>query len=280
MTIFEAVQKAVKCLDDNHVPDPDIDAMLLLHSVCGIDRAAYYARADDELPDAELYLEKVRLRSSRIPLQQITGEQYFCGLRFKVTKDVLCPRQDTETLVEEALKRIEPGGMFLDLCTGSGCIAVSLLCLGQRLSGCACDISEEALKIAASNAACHGVSGRLDLVRGDLFSAVSGSYDMIVSNPPYIRTDQISCLMEEVRDHEPHIALDGGTDGLVFYRRILAGAGSYLKAGGWLLVEIGYDQGGAVRSMFDDAGYESVQVVKDLGGMDRVVLGQRRDLSV
>ncbi len=275
MTISEAVQKAKKCLEEAHVPDYGTDAMLLLQSVCGISRAAYYARPEEELKDAEQYLEKVRLRAARIPLQQIVGETFFCGLRFRVTEDVLCPRQDTETLVEAALERSRRGDAFLDLCTGSGCIAVSLLCLGDGLSGCAADLSDAAIAVAAENAAYHGVSKRLRFFRGDLYDAVEGRFHMIVSNPPYIPTETISSLMEEVRDHEPRMALDGGRDGLGFYRRILAGADDYLLPGGWLLVEIGYDQAWSVRSMFDDKGFHSVRVIKDLGGMDRVVLGQR-----
>lgn len=275
MTIREAVQKAKNHLAENQVPDAGTDAMLLLQSACGIDRARYYACMDEELEEAERYLEKVRLRAARIPLQQITGEQYFCGLRFLVTGDVLCPRPETETLVEEALKRLGRGDRFLDLCTGSGCIAVSLLKMGDNLSGEGCDLSGRALETASKNAVLHSVADRLTLRQGDLFEAASGTYDMIVSNPPYIASEEIHELMEEVRDHEPRLALDGGPDGLAFYRRILEGAGNHLKEKGWLIVEIGYDQGTEVRSMFIDHLYESVQVIKDLAGHDRIVLGQR-----
>ena len=284
MTIREAVQKAKKYLEENQVPDCETDAFLLLQHVSGIDRAAYYAYGEEELKDADRYLEKVRIRARRVPLQQITGEQYFCGLRFLVSENVLCPRPETELIVEEALKRLKAGDCFLDLCTGSGCIAISILCLGNRtarsglsLTGSGCDLSENALEVAAQNAVLHNVTKCLELSRGDLFSAVSGTFDMIVSNPPYIRSDVIDTLMEEVKDHEPRTALDGGPDGLSFYRRILKGASDHLKKKGWLLVEIGYDQADAVRSMFIKNGYESVLVRKDLAGLDRVVLGQRGD---
>lgn len=277
MTIREAVQKAKKCLEEHQVPDYEIDALLLLQSVCGIDRARYYACAGEELPDADRYLEKVLLRAGRIPLQQITGEQYFCGLKFIVTEDVLCPRSETELLVEEALKKMKEGGRFLDLCTGSGCIAVSLLCLGKDLTGCGCDLSAAALRIASENAKLHGVTDRLELLQGDLFDAVCGTYDMIVSNPPYIAAGKIDTLMEEVKDHEPRMALDGGMDGLDFYRRILKDAAVHLNPKGWLLMEIGYDQADVVRSMFDEDRYEQVRVLKDLAGLDRVVCGRRSD---
>lgn len=259
------------------MPDLEIDALLLLQSVSGISRAQYYARGDEEFDQADRYLEKVKQRAQRVPLQQITGEQYFCGLRFQVNENVLCPRPETELLVEEALKRSAAGDHFLDLCTGSGCIAVSLLCLGPDLTGHGCDLSQEALRVAAMNAELNHVSDRLKLTEGDLYEAVPAGavYDLIVSNPPYIASGEIGSLMPEVRDHEPHMALDGGEDGLVFYRRILEGSGAYLKKGGWLIVEIGYDQGEAVSSMFIDNQYQSVQVIRDLAGMDRVVLGQR-----
>ena len=284
MTIREAVQIAKYELEENRVSDSEVDALLLLQHVSGIDRAAYYALQDEELKDADRYLEKVRMRARHIPLQQITGEQYFCGLRFLVTADVLCPRPETELLVEEALKRLKKGDCFLDLCTGSGCVAISILRLGNvtgssglHLTGYGCDLSEEALEVAAQNAVLNNVLDCLGLSRGDLFSEVSGTYDMIVSNPPYIRSDVIDTLMEEVKDHEPRAALDGGPDGLDFYRRILEGSSDHLKERGWLLVEIGYDQADAVSSMFMETGYQSVRVMKDLAGCDRVVLGQRGD---
>ncbi len=291
MTIIEAVQKAKKCLEDSNVPDCGIDALILLQSVCGIDRAGYYARGDEELPGelAQRYFEKIVLRAEHIPLQQITGEQYFCGLRFLVNEHVLCPRPETELLVEEALSHVESGSRILDLCTGSGCIAVSLLCLGQEnlshqfhgkkmadqeLFVCACDLSEAALEVARTNAELNHVSDRMELLQSDLYDKVQGKYDIIVSNPPYIASRVIASLMPEVRDHEPHMALDGGADGLDFYRRIVDKADGYLKENGWLSVEIGFDQGECVRSMFVDHGYDSVQVMKDLAGLDRVVTGR------
>ncbi len=322
MTIFEAVQKAKKCLGDNHVPDCGIDALILLQSVCGIDRARYYAHGDEELSDADadLYFEKIALRAGRVPLQQITGEQYFCGLKFIVTEDVLCPRPETELLVEEALKHLKASDRVLDLCTGSGCVAISILCLAgeeestgstsltdpeagtdDRFSGstgwagagdscvekrqeagvtaCGCDLSRRALEIARKNAEINHVSDCFCLIQGDLYEGITDRYDMIVSNPPYIASGEIPSLMPEVRDHEPRMALDGGADGLDFYRRILKGSGSCLKQNGWLIVEIGCDQGEEVRSMFLDYGYESVQVIKDLAGLDRIVSGQYKGVS-
>ena len=275
MTYSEAVHKAKCCLEQHEVPDPGIDALLLLQFVCGITRAHYYAVREDRMPEEEFdrYMELIQRRSARIPLQQLTGEQQFMGLPFHVSEDVLTPRQDTEILVEEALKRACPGAKILDLCTGSGCILISLLKLGPDLEGTGSDLSEKALEIAAENAEMNKVE--VSFVLSDLFARIHGTFDMIVSNPPYIVSSVIGSLMEEVRDHEPLMALDGGTDGLDFYRRIVPESVDHLNPGGWLIVEIGYDQGDLVRSMFVDHQYKDVDVIRDLGGNDRVVLGRK-----
>ena len=275
MTYSEAVHKAKCCLEQHEVPDPGIDALLLLQFVCGITRAQYYAVREDQMPEEEFdrYMELVRRRAGRIPLQQLTGEQQFMGLPFHVSEDVLTPRQDTEILVEEALKRVRPGARILDLCTGSGCILISLLKLGPDLEGTGSDLSGKALDIAAGNAEMNKVE--VSFVQSDLFARIPGTFDMIVSNPPYIVSSVIGSLMEEVRDHEPLMALDGGADGLDFYRRIVPESMDHLNPGGWLIVEIGYDQGDLVRSMFIDHQYEDVDVIRDLGGNDRVVLGRK-----
>ena len=275
MTYSEAVHKAKCCLEQHEVPDPGIDALLLLQFVCGITRAHYYAVREDRMPEEEFdrYMELIQRRSARIPLQQLTGEQQFMGLPFHVSEDVLTPRQDTEILVEEALKRACPGAKILDLCTGSGCILISLLKLGPDLEGTGSDLSEKALEIAAENAEMNKVE--VSFVQSDLFSRIPGTFDMIVSNPPYIVSSVIGSLMEEVRNHEPLMALDGGTDGLDFYRRIVPESVDHLNPGGWLIVEIGYDQGDLVRSMFVKHQYKDVDVIRDLGGNDRVVLGRK-----
>ena len=275
MTYSEAVHKAKCCLEQHQVPDPGIDALLLLQFVCALSRAKYYAIRQDEMPSDELdrYMEFVRRRADRIPLQQLTQEQQFMGLTFHVSEDVLIPRQDSEILVQEALSRALPSGRVLDLCTGSGCILISLLKLGPDLAGTGSDLSEKALKIAEKNAEMNHV--KASFILSDLFAGIEGSFDMIVSNPPYIVSSVIGTLMEEVRDHEPLMALDGGSDGLDYYRRIVPESMDHLNLGGWLIVEIGYDQADSVRSMFADHRYEDIEVVRDLGGNDRVVLGRK-----
>ena len=221
--------------------------------------------------DEARLISLIERRKTHEPLQYILGEWEFMGLTFKVNEDVLIPRQDTETLVEEALKVIEPGMRVLDMCTGSGCIIISILKNTTNVDGAACDISKQALNVAKENARLNGVF--VDFERSDLFEHVDEMYDVIVSNPPYIRSDEIPHLMPEVSVFEPHEALDGSEDGLLFYRRIIKDCRANLKPQGRLLFEIGCDQGRQVSQMMQFAGFSDVQVIKDLAGNDRVVSG-------
>ena len=264
------------------VPDADLDAWYLLEFVTGISKARYYGNPEAGMEEEEVlrYRDVIRQRAERIPLQHITGEQEFMGFSFQVNEHVLIPRQDTETLVEEALGVLKPKMEILDLCTGSGCILLSLLKLGEKqgiagLKGTGADISREALKVAEENGRRLEIPGdQLAWVRGDLFEKLEGPFDLLVSNPPYIPSGELSGLQEEVRFHDPALALDGHEDGLYFYRRIAAEAGKYLRDGAFLMLEIGWDQGEAVRGLLEAAGYREVEVKKDLSGNDRVVRGR------
>ena len=260
-------------LTEAKVPEAELDARLLLEEVCGTDRNDLLVHGDKEVPpeQCDRYVEYIQRRQKREPLQQITGYQEFMGLRFKVTPDVLIPRQDTETLVEEVMRYLHDGMHLLDMCTGSGCILLSLLKYSNDCEGTGCDISEKALKVAEENA--KELSLNASFVQSNLFENISGKYEFIVSNPPYIPTGVIPTLMEEVRDHEPVSALDGREDGLYFYREIVEKAGEYLYPGGMLFFEIGYDQAEKVSSLMREAGYQEVTVCKDLAGLDRVVYG-------
>ena len=209
----------------------------------------------------------------RVPLQYILGTQEFMGLTFMVNDNVLIPRQDTETLVEQVLKELPEGGRFLDLCTGSGCIAISVKTMAPAAEVTASDVSKTAITVAKENA--RRLNTVIDWEVSDLFTAVTGTYDLIASNPPYIPTADIETLMPEVRDFEPHLALDGFEDGLHYYRKIVPEAMDYLKDGGALLVEIGCDQAEAVQRIFSEAGYDEIHIVKDLAGNDRVVKGRK-----
>lgn len=261
------------------IEEADLDAWYLLENITGVTKTAYYGNPKAEVTkeQAEEYDAALAKRAKHIPLQHITGKQYFMGYEFLVNDQVLVPRQDTETLVEEAhhhikeeLKR-EPDKKvrILDVCTGSGCILLSLMKLCGQTEGIGVDISEGALEVARKN----GERLKTDAAfrKSDLFEHVEGTYDIIVSNPPYIRTAVIEELADEVKLHDPYIALDGKEDGLYFYRKIIAQAGKYLKPGGWILFEIGHDQAEEVSALLAQAGYDKIDVKKDLAGLDRVV---------
>lgn len=256
-----------------NIADAKTDAWLLLSMVCKMERSFYYLHMEEEVPEEQLseYEIALKKRAEHVPLQYIVGETEFMGLRFKVNSSVLIPRQDTETLVEEALKVVKPGMKVLDLCTGSGCIIISILHNVPGVEGYAIDISKQALNVAKENAKLNDVSVMFE--RSDVFDHVTGTYDVIVSNPPYIPTMEILKLMPEVQTFEPMEALDGKEDGLYFYRKIIDKAKDYLNPQGQLLFEIGYDQGEAVSALMKEAGFCDVQVVKDLAHHDRVVTG-------
>ena len=274
MTYREAVEFGTKCLTDAGVPDAALDAWYLLQMVCKIERSYYYVHGEEDITqDAQKEYEiAVQKRAEHIPLQYIIGEQEFMGLRFKVNSNVLIPRQDTETLVEQVLKIVKPGMKVLDLCTGSGCVLISVLKNAPELTGMGSDISKTALLVAKENAKLHEVDA--EWVRSDLFDNITETFDVIMANPPYIPTGEILSLMPEVRDFEPENALDGGADGLDFYRKITEQVKDYLNPGGYVYMEIGYDQGEAVSELTRNAGFTEVEVIKDLARNDRVVKGK------
>lgn len=293
MTYREALTWGKEQLQTAQVPDFALDAGYLLEFASGRRHVDLILSDGEQMPDALLgkYRSCIERRAQRIPLQQITGSQAFMGLDFMVNEHVLCPRQDTETLVEEGLTilaSLQSGSAkngqanadreirLLDLCTGSGCILISLLALarGQEtpIYGLASDLSPEALAVARENAKRNGVSAAF--VLSDLFAEIEGSFDLITANPPYIPSGQLEDLMPEVRDHEPRMALDGDEDGLAFYRRIAGQAPDYLREGGWLLMEIAFDQGQAVRQMLADGPFEEIEIIQDLSGRDRVLKGR------
>lgn len=280
ITYQEVYRWGVNELTQADIADAGLDARLLLEWCCGTDRNTLLAHGDREVSGEEVhrYAQCVARRKEHVPLQYITGEQDFMGLVFAVDKNVLVPRQDTEVLVEEVMRYLHDGMHILDMCTGTGCILLSLLHYSNGCTGLGVDVSGEALKVARENAArMIDAEGRdcVTFVQSDLFDGVDTreKFDIIVSNPPYIRTDVIEMLMPEVRDYEPYLALDGRQDGLFFYRKIIEQAGEYLAGGGMLFFEIGFDQGEEVRLLMESAGYQEVEIVKDFAGLDRVVHG-------
>lgn len=257
--------------------EAQLDARLLLEHVCGTDLQTLLVDGERLVSeaDAALYRELVLRRKNREPLAYILGERDFMGLTFEVNSDVLIPEQDTENLIEEIMKETHDSDRILDLCTGSGCILLSLLNYSNGTTGVGTDLSEKAIAVASRNAERLGLSDRTELRCGDLFEPIRPDerFDIIVSNPPYIRSGIIEQLAPEVSVHEPRMALDGGDDGLFFYRRIIPEAARHLVTGGILFLEIGYDQADAVKSLMRESGYYDVRSIKDYGGNDRIVCG-------
>lgn len=261
-----------------------LEARLLLEFICGTDRSTLYAHPDMPVKpeDVTEFRRLINKRAERIPLSHITGNREFMGLTFKVNEHVLIPRQDTEILVEEAMRYIDDGMRVLDVCTGSGCIIISLMNYKNNLRAVGIDISEDALAVAKENAELLQSSerGEIKFLQGDLFGALSDEnisdkkFDVIVSNPPYIRDEDIASLSPEVRDYDPYIALCGGTDGLDFYRRIIEKAPLYLSSEGRIFLEIGCDQKNDVENLLKEAGFSDIRCIKDYAQLDRVVCGQ------
>ena len=280
MTTFAAaLAEGRAVLEASGIENAALDARLLLARAAGIDLAALIARSGDELPELAHAAFKDHLKRRRFgePLPRIFGEAEFYGLTFKLNAATLVPRPETETLVEivlqEERRRFSPDISICDLGTGSGAIVIALLSELKKACAVATDISEDALAIARENAERHGVHSRLKLRVADFAASPGGQFDIVVSNPPYIRRAVIPTLGREVREHDPLVALDGGPDGLAAYRSILAQAGTMLAPSGFLALEIGYDQGEAVAGLCREAGLSNVHIHPDLAGRARVVSG-------
>ena len=274
MNYTEAFLMGMQKLKEAEIGEAQLDARLLLEEVCGTDHNTLLCHGDREVSEEEeeQYRRALEQRAVHVPLQHLLGYQDFMGLRFQVNGHVLIPRQDTEILVEEAMRYLHDGMRILDLCTGSGCILLSLLHYSNDCEGIGVDISKEALQVAAQNAEALGI--KADFLESDLYEKVTGKFDLLVSNPPYIEREIIPTLMEEVREYDPYIALDGGEDGLDFYRRIIGGAQDYLNRGGQIFLEIGSEQAQAVSELLREAGFKEIDVGRDFAGLDRVVSGR------
>lgn len=274
MNYKSAYEFGINELEKAGIVEAKLDARLLLERICDTDHSALIAHPDRELTEKELLDFKgfIERRAKREPVAYILGQWEFMGLSFEVSGDVLIPEQDSEFLVEEALRHCEDGMKILDLCTGSGCIALSILNFTNDTRAVCTDISPKALLMARENADKLGLSDRAEFIETDLFPKEEVRADLIVSNPPYIASSVIETLAPEVKDYEPRLALDGDTDGLSFYRRIVDKAPSYLYSSGYLIMEIGYDQADAVRNLLLANGrYHEIEVVKDFSGNDRVI---------
>jgi release factor glutamine methyltransferase len=256
------------------VPDPARDAQILLAHAARVDATRVTLIAPEEIaPEiSERYEHLVSLRAVRVPVSHLVGERAFYGRGFKVSREVLDPRPETESLIEAALS--QPFERVLDLGTGSGCILVTLLAERETATGVAVDLSEGACLQASANAVLHGVAERAQIVQSDWFDAVEGRYDLIVSNPPYLAQSEMAAISPELALHEPAMALTDGEDGLSVYRLIATRAQQYLTAQGRVLAEMGWQQGADVKAIFCDAGWADVAVLPDLDGRDRVICAQ------
>lgn len=256
------------------VPDPARDARLLLAHAASVDATRITLIAPEEIaPEiSERYEQLISLRVVRVPVSHLIGERAFYGRRFKISREVLDPRPETESLIEAALAA--PFERVLDLGTGSGCILVTLLAERQTATGVGVDLSENACLQASANAVLHGVAGRAEVLQSDWFSEVEGRYDLIVSNPPYLAQAEMRDIAPELALYEPAMALTDGADGLSVYRLIAERAQGYLTSQGRVMVEIGWLQGADVKAIFIAAGWADVVILPDLDGRDRVVCAQ------
>lgn len=279
--IADALLEASQILRNGGVPEARREAGALLSFVLGKDRTFLISHSDNRL-DAESLLQFQKIverRASGEPLQYITGVQDFFGREFRVTPAVLIPRPETELLVEAALDFAEPEAAICDVGTGSGCLAVTLLCELRKARAVAVDKSASALEIARLNAQTHDVSDRILLAVSDCFSALEPGqqqFDLVVSNPPYVSAAMLAGLQREVRDHEPLVALSPGTDGLSMIRRLVNETSAFLKNNGRLIMEIGFDQGEAVRSSIVDEIWDLCEIRPDLQGIPRIVVLRRK----
>jgi release factor glutamine methyltransferase len=282
-SIADAIREAAQTLHLAGVPDARREARSLLQHVIRRDSTFIITHPEDLITtDEDQYFRGcVARRAEGEPLQYITGRQDFFGLDFEVTKDVLIPRPETELLVETALALVGkvPAAPFIcDVGTGSGCIAVTLLHEKQQARAIGIDLSIDAIQVARRNALRHSVAPRISFLVTDCFAGLATDkpiFDLVVSNPPYVAASAIDGLQHEVRDHEPRLALTSGVDGLDIVRRLLLDSLAYLKAGGHLLIEIGFDQGEVVERLIDRSNWKFLDIHKDLQGIPRIVALQK-----
>ncbi|MDF2821685.1 MAG: hypothetical protein K0R15_2126 [Clostridiales bacterium] len=269
--------KAIDILVNNNIENAKIDAWMLYEHVFKSTRAEFYMNPMRELDEQKCknYFELIDRRTKREPVQYIIGSQEFMGLQFRVNENVLIPRQDTEILVEKAIEIINKAKLstVLDMCTGSGCILISIYKNTNINKAIGIDISDKALSVAVQNAEDNECS-KIEFVQSNLFENVTDKFEIIVSNPPYIPTSDVEQLEDEVKIHEPMIALDGLKDGLFFYREISDQAKKYLQVGGYLLYEIGYNQANDIINIMKESGFDEIELLQDYAGLDRVIIGR------
>jgi len=279
ITIGEALQSATAILKERHIRTPELDARILLEALTEYSHAQLISNAGETLAleIAEQYFVQIQIRAGGKPVHRIIGSREFFGWEFDLNEATLIPRPDTEILVEESLAQLNRRGghvRVLEIGTGSGAIAVTLACEMNALEVVATDVSSQVLEQARWNSEKHGVADKISFVEASLFDGLSGMFDAIISNPPYIPSSDIASLDIEVREHDPILALDGGEDGLDFYREIFTNSSSFLKTGGFIALEIGIGQSDAIVEIADRAGFGEISKKADLSGVCRVITAQ------
>lgn len=282
LTLLDMLQRAVGYLEEKGIDSPRLDAEVLLADLLGCQRIDLYLQFERPVtPDEQsAYRERIRRRAAHEPVAYITGKKEFWSIELSVNADVLIPRPETETLVEQAVQRLRESGAkrIVDIGTGSGCVAIALATELPEARLIATDVSPAAVRVARANAEAAGVAERVAVREGSLLEAVpERPLDAVVSNPPYIPTAEVATLMPEVRDFEPALALDGGADGLTVVTALVRDAGAALAPGGWLLLETAFDGAEAVAAVLAESGaFEAIETVPDLAGQPRVVCGRRK----
>ena len=279
MNIEEILKKEINNLKQNNIENSTLKVRILLANILNVKKEYLLIHSEEEVKqeDKIKYENNINELIKGKPLQYITNKQEFMGLNFYVDENVLIPQPDTEILVEKAIEIAETTqkNKILDMCTGSGCIAISLAKNINNAQIIATDISNNALNVANKNAINHNVENKIKFINSDMFNNIEEKFDIIVSNPPYIETETINKLEIELQN-EPHLALDGGIDGLKFYKIIANNAFKYLNENGYLLLEIGYNQQKSVMQLLQDTGkYKNIETIKDLGGNYRVVIARK-----
>lgn len=274
-TIWENCQAGTRRLAENGIENADWESRALICDQLDLSLGDFLIHKSDPMDEAAsaLFEQNISRRCAHVPLQHILGKAYFYGLEFYVSPSVLIPRPETELLVEQALKSLHAGMSVLDLCTGSGCIAITVSTQCPGIKTDASDVSSEALEVARKNA--DASKAPVNFIQSDLFEGITTQYDMILSNPPYISQAEMQTLMPEVKDHDPHLALYGGIDGLDFYKKITANAPAHLNPDGILMMEIGAGQAYDVSTLLKENDFTDIQIIQDLNGLDRIVTGRR-----